>query len=617
MFHRFDAEVAILGMGSAGLLTAFHLSKNLRDSDTPKQVVLVGRMSGGSSVLSSWYVAQYDPSRLRERLIAGLGNAPTQEQIRLVSYIAEKHVEETERFKVDVVENAGAGGVKQFVDGFSGIKALTGYSTRQSLPGNKILRYLHDQMRGLHVHTVVANIEDLERIGGGYRVFASHRDESLSFTARRLVIATGGMAHTHQIATSAKAEIANVLELARDRLGIAVTDLDRAVFFPFALREHGYRAGSLLPPSFMTRADVFEERADGTLVDLLSDRLKAAVASGDYRPQFAELVALFRKVRSTGAKVVVQTRMSREEFGDYVATDHYGYVFSDKTYEQALSLSVAPAYHSALGGIVVDSKCASTDPRVFAVGEAALVYGTDRPIGGEHVSAITLSRLVARVISEQLIAERTAAGALASGEPSRAKALGAVRTLLDHHDEAIVANLESADGGDVHLLASRQRLEEFVLDVFSRVAWRVRSPKLKKAFSRLTDDAVGRILNYELADGPSVEAWPVERVVAQVDALGWRTRERVLNALAERLSIVELVAPIKQRLGESVRDRERESQVVSSAVKRTDCASERGWVEGLYRGIVLPASFEFQHIFRGLHSMERRGDGLRAIDGDG
>lgn len=603
MAQEFDAEVVILGMGSAALLTGVELVKLAQKGGVAAdQIMLIGRLSGGSSVLSSWYVAQYDPSELETRLIAGLGPNATRAQIRLVEYIASHHLEETERFKNEVLANCNSGAIKPFVDGFSGIAALTGYSTQNSLPGAKVLRYLRTQASKLGARKVIANIEDLERIEGGYRVYTSRRGEQSSFTARRLVIGTGGMAHTKDIATSAKTDIPNVLELVRDRLDIDVSNIDSAVYFPFALRESKYRAGSLLPPSFMTRADIVEERADGSRVDFLSDRLKTAVASGNYRPVFSELVELFTRIRERGSKVLVETRMSLEEFQEYKTSDHYGYVFKGKSYDQALSLSVAPAYHSALGGVCVDDQCASSDPHVFAVGESALVYGTDRPIGGEHVSAITLSPLVSEVISEQLIAERMA-DLRFDNQADSEDALGALRKLLDRHDEAVTTDirLDSDQGGEIQA-SDEEQIGVFVRDVLSRVIWR--STELKRHFKPASDDTLQHIRECDVDTSGMPLSWSLGKVVAALNAFSSEERDKFYSALAGRLGVIELVAPIKQQMGHSIRDADRETQVVKNAMQRGQSSLDQELIGGLYKEFLLPASFEIQQEYRNLFPLE-------------
>ncbi len=607
MDERFDAEVAILGMGSAGLLTAVDLAKHLQEGGvSPDNILLAGRLSGGSSVLSSWYVAQYDPEPLKQRLINGLGEHPTEEQLKLVRYIADNHVAATERFKDEVIRNSNCGGVKIFEDGFSGIKALKGYSTRQSLPGAKVLRFLRSKVEELGVRKEVVTIDDLERIDGGYRISASRRGENLVLTARRLVIATGGMAHTKDVATSARAEIPNLLELARDRLNIQVMDLERAVFFPFALREDGYRPGCLLPPSFMTRADVIEETADGKRIDLLSDDLKAAVASGDYRPQFAELVQLFRTVRARGSKVLIETRMTPEEFEHYRQNDHYGYVFKDKTYEQALSVAVAPAYHSALGGIVVDSRCVTSDPSVFAVGESALVYGTDRPIGGEHVSAITLSPLIAEELAEQILAEQAMAKASLDSATGIERALAAGRTRLDRCDKVLVTKLAATvDVGIANDAANATNADvaRFVRLVCERTSRRVNAPSLRRPLKALPDDSLTRILEDGREHAMADHCWSINRVVAAVDACPVEVRESILEAMAERLAVVGAIAPVKQRQQADIRDPARESQVVNQAMTCVPGVDAKGLVGGLYRNLLLPVAFELQRLYREAHPL--------------
>ncbi|MGH8645567.1 MAG: FAD-binding protein [Gammaproteobacteria bacterium] len=417
--------VLILGAGSAGLLLAKHLGQEFITANcSPREISVIGRASGGSSVLSSWYIAQYEPEAFEQRLVSGLGPHRQPEQMRLVQYIARNHIKATNDFASQVVQHVDIGGIKRFHDGFSGIKTLTGYSSVNPLPGRRILDFLKREVMSLGVQVSVATITDLARTADGFEAAGIVRgNERVVRQAAKLVIATGGMAHLFEFSTSGRGNFPNVLQLAYEHLGLAVENLDRAVFFPFAVNHEGFRAGSILPPSFMTRARILLQTLDGRLREFLSDELKAAVKTGDYRPQFPELIRLFDRVIKGGNRVMVRTLMSQDEFETYKGEDHYGYVFKSKGYEDAQLISVAPAYHSALGGIVVDEQCRSSDPNVFAIGESALVFGFDRPIGGEHVSAITMAPLVASVIARELIKEgRTTVGK---------KVVRAATTLLD------------------------------------------------------------------------------------------------------------------------------------------------------------------------------------------
>lgn len=393
-------KVAILGMGSAGLLTAKHLViESALTGLSPADICIVGHAKGGSSVLSSWYISQYPPEPLEQRLINGLGESANPAQIELVKYIAHNHHEATENFAKDIVTHADVGGVKRFFDGFSGIKTLTGYSAVKALPGKKIMARLREGIERCGVNVIISTITDLRPSKTGFQVICKgKKGDELILNTQKLVISTGGLAHTQDLATSAKGDFPNVMALARDRLDIDIEELGRAVYFPFAVSEEGFRTGSVLPPSFMTKVEVFIQKPDGTLIDFLTDELKSAIRSGDYRPYFSEFVALFTRVYDSGDRVVVRTEMTEVEFRDFKVNDHYGYVFSDKSYEDAKLVGIAPAYHSALGGILVDNECRTSDPDVFAIGESAMIYGKDRPIGGEHMAAVTLTPLLARVI---------------------------------------------------------------------------------------------------------------------------------------------------------------------------------------------------------------------------
>lgn len=404
-----DVQLLILGTGSAGLLVAKHLYIEMqRNAINPSRISVIGRWAGGPSRYSSWYVAQHDPTYLQQRILDGLGKFKDKERVTLVEYIAHHHLEATEEFAANVIEPISIGGVKRFEVGFCGVAGLTGYAPNEALAGNKILSYLEKEIKKNGVRTIKGTITGLKRNEKGYLVtYMKKESYEQEIYGRKIVIASGGLAHKYEFATSPKVDIPSVLELARDNLAIKVEALDHAVYFPFAVKEEGYRQGSLLPPSFMTRAEVLLQKNDGTLEDFLSSELKTIIASGNYRPQFPELTRIFCDINRAGKKVIVKTRMYENEFKEYLENDHYGYVFRRKKYEEVLKgVEVAPAYHATLGGIVVDKECRTSDQNVFAIGEAALIYGEDRLLGGEHLATITLAPLVAKTIVKDLLQER-------------------------------------------------------------------------------------------------------------------------------------------------------------------------------------------------------------------
>lgn len=603
------SKVAILGMGSAGLLAAKHLvDKPALAGLSPSEICVVGHAKGGSSVLSSWYVSQYPPEPLAQRLIAGLGETTTQEQIELVKYIAYNHHEATESFAKDIIAHIGAGGVKRFVNGFSGIKALTGYSTVQALPGKKIMKYLREGIERCGVNVVLCTITDLRPSNTGFQVIGKGKNgEELTINAQKLVLSTGGLAHTQNLATSAKGDFPNVLALARDRLGIDVEELGRAIYFPFAVREEGFRPGSLLPPSFMTRAEVFIQKQDGSLVDFLTDELKDAIRSGDYRPYFSEFVVRFTRIIDSGDRVVVRTEMTEAEFKEYKKNDHYGYVFSGKSYEDARLVGIAPAYHSALGGILVDNECRTSDPDVFSIGESAMVYGKDRPIGGEHMAAVTLAPLLAQAIRRDFSEQGDMPPAVIHGETINvASLLQKIRVTLNKYDKQIVDRLVSASNAESSTLTESMSDQCFVRDIFSRLSWKITDRQLAHYLANIKQESIERVLTgYAFCNSPVQRALAKPDVLHRLALLSPAEYEALLDTIAARLALSEQVAPLKQDIGASIRDEEREEQVIRQNGQLAKESYESAVVEGFFRHFVLPCSFEVQHIYRSLHTEEK------------
>lgn len=596
-------KIAILGMGSAGLLTAHHLvEEGASIGLSPKEICIIGHAKGGSSVLSSWYVSQYSPTPLKQRLINGLGENATPQQIRLVQYIADNHHTATERFAEKVVAHANVGGVKRFVNGFSGIKALTGYSTVQSLPGKKIMAYLREGVERSGVNVVISTITDIRPTSTGFQVIGtSKNNEEIIINAKKLIISTGGLAHTQDIATSAKGDFPNVLALSRDRLDIEVEELGRAVYFPFAVREQGFRPGSLLPPSFMTRAEVFIQKQDGTLIDFLSTELKNGIRSGDYRPYFPELVVQFTRVIDSGDRVVVKTEMTEEEFENYKIHDHYGYVFSGKSYKEAQTVGIAPAYHSALGGILVDHECRTSDPDVFAIGESAMVYGKDRPIGGEHMAAVTLAPLLAQTLCRDIAEKGDMAPNDLHGEPiNPIRLLQKARVTIDKYDKQIVERLLLTSVTQGSHLTEHLSDQRFVQDIFSRLSWKLTNLQLGHAIGNISQESLDRVLTgYSFAQSLEQHVAEKAEVLHRLGLLSSPTYESLLDSIAARLALTEQVAPLKYAMGASIRDEERETMLIRQNGQLANGRDSK-LIEGFFRHFILPCSFEIQHIYRSL-----------------
>ncbi|HQT91268.1 MAG TPA: FAD-binding protein, partial [Candidatus Kryptobacter bacterium] len=178
---------------------------------------------------------------------------------------------------------------------------------------------------------------------------------------------------------------------------------DKAVHFPFAIDQKGYLKRGLLSPAFIRRARIVAEEPSGHRFEFLPEALMDTLRTGNYRHIFPQLNTMFHEQVHRGNRVLVVTEFDDVEFERYRTREYYGHVFRGKVLADVRKgIRVNPAYHYTLGGIEVDRRMRASREGVYAIGEAAFIFGEDRIIGGEYMATTTLAPLLAQEIKERM-----------------------------------------------------------------------------------------------------------------------------------------------------------------------------------------------------------------------
>jgi aspartate oxidase len=406
-----ETEIVILGVGSAGLLTAWHMAHQLPSyaNLSAADIKIIGRNGGCSSTMSSWFTACEEPDALERKILAGLGKFDNEERRALAHTIATHHQEQVHGFAENVYRRVNGNKPPQPMKG-------TGISPGVTLPGRKILNTLAGDLKQSGITPEDFSITDIREEEGKFILLCEHKGERKKIKAGRLIVASGGLGNLQEFTTSPPNHCSNVHGMLQT-LGVEMEGLEEAVIYPFALNHPGCRTGGLFPPGLLKQTQIVALSPDGsTTHPLLTDEEQQRICEGKHREIFPQLAEKFNQWREAGYHVVARPLMkdehtpviNEEGYQHIMETDPYAYVIGD-TIDYATyckGLEVRPAYHTTLGGVNVNRELRSNRPNLFAIGEAALIFGEDRPQGGEHCSVITLAPQLAQLVLQELSREK-------------------------------------------------------------------------------------------------------------------------------------------------------------------------------------------------------------------
>lgn len=202
-------------------------------------------------------------------------------------------------------------------------------------------------------------------------------------SARAVVLATGGAGALYPLHDNSPRTTGDGFALSA-RAGAVLRDMEFVQFYPLGLVEGGmYRC--IIPPWLGDAGPVRNALGENILDKYGIRERPAAVKSRDAFSQ-----AMYREIeagRGFGPCLEIDiTRVEDSVWNQNRQLRHYRPILQEKFPGLRRPLQVAPVCHHFMGGVIIDGRCATTLPGLFAAGEAAGgVHGANR-MGGNALS---------------------------------------------------------------------------------------------------------------------------------------------------------------------------------------------------------------------------------------
>ena len=289
-----------------------------------------------------------------------------------------------------------------------------------ALPGKQILSGLEQKIAEQGGQIICGEVTGINTTGKGIEIsYGCHGDQN-TIHADKLVVATGGRSHIFQNTTGLRGQTHNnIVDMLHDG-GIATENRELMFEHPILIDSTakqatiggtGYpnrRIYGLVSPEFTATCDFYTKDKSGKIDrDFLPPALKQALANSTYLTEISSLVDLFKQCRAEGKEVIMSTRMDQAQLEHFVKNDSYGWMFRGLHVDQIKELTIQPGMHYSLGGLKINSDMQSTtNPNIYAVGEAAAEYGFGRKRGFGHLDAIVLGPKLAKGLVHTLCEEK-------------------------------------------------------------------------------------------------------------------------------------------------------------------------------------------------------------------
>lgn len=355
MAETVKTRTLIIGGGAAGMSAALHL-------DNPDAILVEMPMS--NSFLSPWNIMAKPEDELREQMFkAGKMMANVSVLDRFIS----RHHE-----TVDELRSLGI----EFR------KSNIGLAPAYARPGQEVKRFLSRRVAAHGVKVLPGTAKQLLVGEDGRPVGAKVKPlggPEIEILCDRMILAGGGISSLYGYTTGEKAVNGSVLALAAEA-GIMLSNLEFQMFHPFLVVDPRL-------PRVLVSGDILTkmEFVDGNGKSFLSGKISDALRNNEHHWVFPEMVREFYR-QSLKGQIYGHLDCSPEWFARYREENEFGRIFGRYDSEELGQIALHPAFHSLIGGIVIDERARTSLPGVYAAGEITSgLHGANR-IGGTSVS---------------------------------------------------------------------------------------------------------------------------------------------------------------------------------------------------------------------------------------
>lgn len=217
----------------------------------------------------------------------------------------------------------------------------------------------------------------------GLLAYSPNRDTLLIVNARAVVLATGGAGALYPLHDNSPRTTGDGFALSA-RAGALLRDMEFVQFYPLGLVEGGvFRC--IVPPFLGDCGIIHNTLGENILAKYRIEERPAAVKARDSLSQ-----AMFREIlagHGFGSCLEIDlTRVEEKDWDLNRQMRHYKKILQEKYPGLERPLKIAPVCHHFMGGVVIDEKCGTNLPGLFAAGEVTGgLHGANR-MGGNALS---------------------------------------------------------------------------------------------------------------------------------------------------------------------------------------------------------------------------------------
>lgn len=391
-FEKFD--VIIVGSGVSGLYCALNLNRALKVLMISKrEITLCNSALAQGGVAAVMNLKEDDYSlHIKDTLVAG-GYKNNMDNLKILVEQGPTDVKNLIKYGVDFDRNE---------DGSINLTLEGGHSRRRiahhkDSTGFEIVTALIDQVVKLKNLTAMENshLLSLEKSGDDFLLEVMKNGERLHFSARSVVLATGGIGRVYDFTTNSAIATGDGIYFAYN-LGARIKNLSYIQFHPTAFADRENRECFLV-----------SEAVRGEGAYLLNGNKERFMYK--YEPERKELAP--RDVVSK-CMMLEQEAVGSDEFWLDISYKDADFVKNrfPMIYKRVLEkgwdmtkepIPIYPCQHYLMGGIDVNGNGATTVKGLYAAGECAHtgVHGLNRLASNSLLEALVFSRLIAEQIN--------------------------------------------------------------------------------------------------------------------------------------------------------------------------------------------------------------------------
>jgi len=370
--EKISTEVVVVGGGGAGLIAALEARRNR------SEVLLITKtlLGGGSCTTLSFgaFRVADAPDARKEHFaqsIAAGKNINDQKLLKVLVDQAFEQVSRLEEYGVPILYEA------PFIY-VLGEAPFYGMEMTSSL--QRAVTELGITSMG---QTVAFDLLKANNTLCGLLAYSPRNDTLFVISARAVVLATGGAGALYPLHDNAPRTTGDGFALSA-RAGVVLRDMEFVQFYPLGLVEGGiFRC--IVPPWLGDCGPIRNALGENVLVKYGIKERPAAVMARDSLSQ-----AMFREIlagRGFGPCLEIDlTRVEEKDWDQNRQMRHYKKILQEKFPGLERPIRIAPVCHHFMGGVVIDEKCRTSLPGLFAAGEVTGgLHGANR-MGGNALS---------------------------------------------------------------------------------------------------------------------------------------------------------------------------------------------------------------------------------------